>query len=88
MIDLVKNRRQRLKSIFFCLALGIITFLIGLSMNAYKSNSPNPFDRPGIMLIFAFIGCGCLILLAKKIMTPLLQRAETYYEEGSEDDYV
>ena len=46
---------------------------------------PLPF---GYDIFFGFFGCWLLIILAKIIMTPLLQRDETYYDDpkGGEDD--
>ena len=42
----------------------------------------------GYDIFFGFFGCWLLIILAKIIMTPLLQRDETYYDDpkGGEDD--
>ena len=59
-----------------------------MSAGAYDSNAENLLERPGAMILFAFVGCWLLILLAKLILTPLLQREENYYEEGSDDDHV
>lgn len=42
---------------------------------------------PGFNLVFGFVGGWLLILLAKVIMTPLLQRPEDYYKDGGDDDH-
>ncbi len=88
MMDLITNRRQRLRAILFALILGILAFAVAMSAGAYDSNAENLLERPGAMILFAFVGCWLLILLAKLILTPLLQREENYYEEGSDDDHV
>lgn len=41
---------------------------------------------PGADLVIAFVGGWALILLAKKVLAPLLQRNEDYYEEGKKDE--
>ena len=41
---------------------------------------------PGFDVIIGFIGAWILILFAKKVMGPVLQRKEDYYEGGEEDD--
>lgn len=53
--------------------------------SAHSAWWPLPF---GYDIFFGFFGCWLLIILAKIIMTPLLQRDETYYDDpkGGEDD--
>jgi len=58
-----------------------IAFLNG----AYESEAEGFLERPGGMVIFSFAGCWILIIMAKIIMTPLLQRDEDYYEKGRDD---
>lgn len=41
---------------------------------------------PGFNLLFGFAGSWLLILVAKVIMTPLLQRPEDYYDDGGDDN--
>ena len=86
MIDLINNRRRRFQAIFLALLSGLAAFAVAFATGAYESGSENLLERPGGMIIFAFIGCWLLILLAKLILPPLLQRNEDYYEEGSDDD--
>lgn len=38
-----------------------------------------------MMVVFGFLGCWVLIIAAKIIMTPLLQRDEDYYQKGDDD---
>lgn len=44
---------------------------------------PLPF---GYDIAFGFCGCWFLIILAKMIMAPILQREENYYDGGEDDD--
>ena len=41
---------------------------------------------PGADIIIGFIGGWILILFAKKILAPLLQRDEDYYDGGKDDE--
>jgi len=43
---------------------------------------PLPF---GYDIFFGFAGCWFLIIMAKMIMAPILQKSENYYEDGGED---
>lgn len=88
MMDLIAKRRQRLMAIIFALALGLIAFAAAMGLGAYESDAENLLERPGGMILFAFFGCWLLILVAKFVLTPLLQREEHYYEEGSDDAHV
>ena len=42
-------------------------------------------EKPFMMVVFGFLGCWVLIIAAKIIMTPLLQRDEDYYQKGDDD---
>ena len=39
---------------------------------------------PGFDLIFGFLGCSLLILVAKVILAPIIQKREDYYDDGGE----
>jgi len=41
---------------------------------------------PGADIIIGFIGGWILILFAKKLLAPLLQRDEDYYDGGKDDE--
>jgi len=86
MIDLINNRRRRFQAIFLALILGLAAFAVAFATGTYESEGGTLLERPGGMILFAFIGCWVLILLAKRVLTPLLQRDEDYYAEGSDDD--
>ena len=40
---------------------------------------------PGFDVLFGIVGCGVLIIVAKKIVGPLIQRDEDYYESDSDE---
>lgn len=40
---------------------------------------------PGFDVLFGLVGCGVLIIVAKKIVAPLIQRSEDYYEGGEDE---
>ncbi len=85
MIDLVGDSKKRWRVIGICLCLGLIFFAVGFLNGAYDSHSEEFLTKPGAMILFSFVGCWVLIILAKLIMTPLLQRDEDYYEKGRDD---
>ncbi len=87
MIDLVGERSKRIKVISIAAALALAVFAVAFAMGAY-SESEHFLQKPGGMIVFAFVGCWILIILAKLIMTPLLQRDEDYYEKGCDDSDV
>ncbi|MBR6755981.1 MAG: hypothetical protein IKM15_03425 [Peptococcaceae bacterium] len=41
---------------------------------------------PGADIVIAFVGCWALILFSKKILAPLVQRDEDYYDKGGDDN--
>lgn len=88
MMDLIANRRQRLMAILLALVLGLVAFTAAIGLGAYESGAEHLLEQPGGMILFAFFGCWLLILVAKLVLTPLLQRKENYYEEGSDDGHV
>jgi hypothetical protein len=84
-IDLIGDSKKRNKVMLLFLVLGLIVFGIASSCGVYESDAENILERPGMMIVFSFVGCWVLIILAKLIMTPLLQRSENYYEERGDD---
>lgn len=64
------------------LVLAAIAEIAGVHMHA-PHWWPLPF---GYDIFFGFVACWILIILAKIIMTALLQRDEDYYEKGGEDN--
>ena len=41
---------------------------------------------PGADIVIAFVGCWALILFSKKILAPLVQRDEDYYDKEDDDN--
>lgn len=72
-------------------ALCIIFLVIGIAGEVAFSHGghetpawwPLPF---GVSTGMGFLGCWILIIVAKLIMAPLLQREPDYYDEGGEED--
>ena len=87
MIDLVGDRKERTKVILGALALAAVTFAATFVLGGYDG-AEHFLEMPGGMAAFAFAGCWVLIILAKIVMTPLLQRDEDYYEKGWDDSDV
>ena len=85
MIDLVGDAGLRRKVIGICFVLGMIFFGIAWAAEAYDMSSQELLMLPGGMIAFSFLGCWVLIILAKLILTPLLQREEDYYTKGNDD---
>lgn len=86
-IDLVGNRSKRFKVISIAALLALVVFAVTFALGGYNE-SEHLLQKPGGMIVFAFVGCWILIILAKLIMTPLLQRDEDYYEKGCDDSDV
>ena len=84
MIDLVGDRTKRFKVISLAAALALVVFAVTFALGGY-SEPEFLLQKPGGMVLFAFVGCWILIILAKLILTPLLQRDEDYYEKGCDD---
>ena len=40
---------------------------------------------PGFDILFGLVGCAALIILAKIIVAPLIQKDEDYYEGGEDE---
>lgn len=85
MIDLIKDSELRRKIMYSSLLIGALIAAVAYACGAYHHEGGNILERPGGMVIFAFLACTALIVMAKLIMTPLLQRDEDYYEKGGED---
>ena len=75
------------KLLYVAAALALVVFVATFALGGY-SETEHFLQKPGGMIAFAFGGCWILIILAKLIMTPLLQRDEDYYEKGCDDSDV
>ena len=85
MIDLVGNRKERWKCIIFFAFIAAFLVIIAWSFGIYHWKTESVLEMPGGILAFSFCGCSILIIVAKIILTPLLQREEDYYQKGDED---
>ena len=84
MIDLVNDKGKRRKVIGAAFVIALICFAIAYAAGAYSGHVEEWLERPFMILLFGFVGCWILIILAKIIMTPLLQRDEDYYQKGAD----
>lgn len=76
------NKKQIYLVIAIILLMAVIAEISGVHLH-----SPQWWPLPfGYDIFFGFVGCWVLIILAKIIMMPLLQRDEKYYENRGEDD--
>ena len=87
MIDLVAESAKRTKAVLTAAVLALVVFAVTFLLGAYDG-AEHFLEKAGGMIAFAFVGCWVLIILAKLIMTPLLQRDEDYYEKGCDDSDV
>lgn len=84
MIDLIGDEKKRNKCIGTFLVVALASLLAALIGGVYDGEAHTFLERPGGMILFAFVGCWLLIIVAKLILTPLLQRDEDYYSEDEE----
>lgn len=77
--------RNKKKTIYLILAIIIAVSLTAeiLFAHPHYKNIWNTF--PGADIIIGFGGAWLLIILAKKIIAPVLQRKEEYYDGGDTD---
>lgn len=85
-MDLIRNKKQRRLVMLLVLLLAIIIFFIATACGVYDLPAHEFLERPEGMPLFGFFGCWALIIMAKIIMTPLLQRDEDYYDKGDDQD--
>ena len=86
MIDLIKDSALCKKYMMMFFAAALVITGIAWALGGYHTNAEGILEMPGGMAAFAFLGCWVLIILAKLIMTPLLQRDEDYYQKGDDED--
>lgn len=88
MIDLVGDAKKRMRAMLLFFCLGLLALAFAFASGAYSGEAHSFLEKPGGMIAFAFAGCWALIILAKLILTPLLQRDEDYYREGGDEEDV
>lgn len=85
MIDLVGNRKEWIKTIIFFASCAVFLVLTAWSLGIHYWGAETILEMPCGILVFSFAGCSVLIVVAKIILTPILQRDEDYYRKGDDD---
>lgn len=85
-MDLITNKKQRRLVMLLVLILAMAVFFVAEYCGVYDLPAHEFLERPEGMPLFGFFGCAVLIVMAKVIMTPILQRDEDYYDEGDDQD--
>lgn len=73
------NKKNLYMIIGAVMVLALIAEIAGIHLH---QGWPLPF---GYDIFFGFAGCWFLIILAKIIMAPVLQRSENYYDGGDKE---
>lgn len=88
MFDLINDKKRRNKIMAACFIIAVALFGVAWISGVYSEPAHELLEKPFMMVAFGFIGCWILIIAAKLIMTPLLQRDEDYYQKGDDDQDV
>ncbi len=78
--------KLNVKMVYYIVAAVLVLCLLGELLGVHLHGAswwPVPL---GYNVFFGFVGGWVLIILAKMIMAPLLQRDEDYYNPGGEKD--
>lgn len=74
------------KTTYILVALVMAASLVG-EVASVHMHQPHWWPLPfGYNLAFGFVGCWVLIIMAKMLMMPLLQRDEDYYDRGDNNE--
>lgn len=79
-------KKQTKRKIYLIAAIVCALSVIAEVLFAHPHGSEVWHTIPGADIVIAFIGGWILILTATKIMAPILQRKEDYYDGGDDDD--
>lgn len=74
------------KTIYIIIAVAVAASLVVEIMFAHPHGTAIWDTIPGADIIIAFVGCWALILFSKKILAPLVQRDEDYYDKEDDDN--
>lgn len=74
----------RKTSALIALVFALVMLAIDTLLGAHHGGGV--LTRPAAMGIFGFVGAWVLIIIAKIFMAPLLQKDESYYDRGDDDD--
>ena len=72
------------KTIYIIIAVVVAISVVVEALLAHPHGHNIWHTTPGADAIIAFVGGWILILFAKKLLAPLLQRDEDYYDGGEE----
>lgn len=74
------------KSVYILVAV-ILLISAAAELFGIHLHSPSCWPLPfGYNIFFGFVGCWVLIIVAKLLMAPLLQRDENYYDDRGDDN--
>ncbi|MBQ9365631.1 MAG: hypothetical protein IJT82_07630 [Schwartzia sp.] len=88
MIDLIVDKKKRYKVMLASFVIAAMCLALSFACGVYNEPAHEILEKPFAIFAFGFIGCWILIIMAKIIMTPLLQRDEEYYQKGDDDQDV
>lgn len=74
------------KKIYTIAILAIVVALVVEVLFAHPHVYSWWHSMPGFDILFGFFGCALLIVVAKVILAPIIQKREDYYDDGGEDD--
>ena len=73
------------KKIYILAAAAMAVALVAEILFAHPHYHEWWHTMPGFDILFGLVGCSVLIIVAKKIVGPILQRDEDYYDGGDDD---
>ncbi len=74
------------KTIYILIAIAAAVSVVAEVMFAHPHGHNIWHTMPGADIVIAFVGGWILILFAKLVLAPLLQRDEDYYDGGDGDE--
>ncbi len=74
------------KKIYIIIAIIVAASVVVEALFAHPHGHNFWHTMPGFDIIMGFVGGWALILFAKQILAPLLQRDEDYYDGGDGDE--
>ncbi len=74
------------KTIYIIIAIAAAVSVVAEVLFAHPHGHNIWHTVPGADIVIAFVGGWILILFAKKVLAPLLQREEDYYDGGDGDE--
>lgn len=75
-----------MKKTYICIAIAVAISVVVEALFAHPHYHYPWHQIPGADILIAFAGAWALILFSKKILGPILQREEDYYDGGDSDE--